>query len=904
MIVESIDLKHVGPFVASARIGPLTSGLNVFGANNETGKTTVVRALTRVLFDKHTCRSEEIKGLQPVGTSLAPTVVVIFENGGIRFRVAKTFLEAPQSQLSQWANDQWQLIAEGDKADNRLQEVLHSEQPGRGATKPEHWGMFAYLWAQQGEPVVWPEWGGETGQDIRSRLVKVELDPLIEHLRKALAEEYGTLFTDQGRTKARGPLGVAEEEKARLGIQLEEVHQKAKELEESQTRFQAVAEEVTTLEQEAEEKQKAAEETSGRAREVEMLLQELETRKREFDAAQGKLHAIEDDIRLINQAQETMKDIEAQRKESLDLLGKVSKREATLAREHMKAHTTLNREQENSATMQKQLDRVQGILKYRRAAQELKPLRLQSEQASARVKEIDGLESQRSSIPPVSTQKIDNLGALDQDIRQVEGKLEVIGLSVELRPDTAQLVDVTESGKTKKLALRPGQTETLKSGQALRLRLHSWGRIQVRSGATEVEQLQKEGREKRRELTEALSKLGVKTVAEAKSLSEIRRDLDAKIREAQRDLKRSLGEFADIRELQSEMNQRAAVVKALEEALRPSRKERSEPTAAIDGEEERLKVEMKASDRRIRQLTRDATNLGDELTSCRRQKHDVETELARQQERHNSAQEQIRHTQSQYSAGIGKAKVEAQQGFAEAEARVSAMQSKLPPDARMMHERNRRAARAAEEAAQDLRQKKEERDRLTGRLETLGAEGIFSKETELLERIDDKRRESEAARRRGWAARLLYDLIERRKQAATRAVLAPLQEQLSTTFADLTGQRTRKVFLDESLAVRGIGRTETEMHPFKLLSQGAKEQLVLSLRLAVAATTAEHGRQLLILDDVLANTDSVRQQRLLDLLQSAAESLQILVLTCHAERYRGVGKTIDVTYPRDASAVS
>ena len=51
---------------------------------------------------------------------------------------------------------------------------------------------------------------------------------------------------------------------------------------------------------------------------------------------------------------------------------------------------------------------------------------------------------------------------------------------------------------------------------------------------------------------------------------------------------------------------------------------------------------------------------------------------------------------------------------------------------------------------------------------------------------------------------------------------------------------------------------------------------------------------ILILDDVLVNTDPVRQERVLDYLQQISTDVQILVLTCHSSMYRGVGHAVDL----------
>ena len=51
---------------------------------------------------------------------------------------------------------------------------------------------------------------------------------------------------------------------------------------------------------------------------------------------------------------------------------------------------------------------------------------------------------------------------------------------------------------------------------------------------------------------------------------------------------------------------------------------------------------------------------------------------------------------------------------------------------------------------------------------------------------------------------------------------------------------------------------------------------------------AKNERQLVVLDDVLAATDAGRLARVMTVLEEAAQRLQILILTCHPERYRGL----------------
>ncbi|MCG8448722.1 MAG: hypothetical protein MI725_03955, partial [Pirellulales bacterium] len=72
------------------------------------------------------------------------------------------------------------------------------------------------------------------------------------------------------------------------------------------------------------------------------------------------------------------------------------------------------------------------------------------------------------------------------------------------------------------------------------------------------------------------------------------------------------------------------------------------------------------------------------------------------------------------------------------------------------------------------------------------------------------------------------------------------------------------------------------------LSRGTREQLFLSVRLAIVATFARRGIQLpMVLDDVLVNFDAVRAQRAAEALSEfAAGGHQLLVFTCHEHMWQ------------------
>ena len=356
-----------------------------------------------------------------------------------------------------------------------------------------------------------------------------------------------------------------------------------------------------------------------------------------------------------------------------------------------------------------------------------------------------------------------------------------------------------------------------------------------------------------------------------------------------------IGEWDSPENFRAENN---AIARRLEAATRNfSNEENAQTHSQLEAAEEKSRVRLAEHEAALKSCQQEMKKLREIFAAASATRQTREKKLVELSARRDALERQISEIIARYFSlgenGLNAAKQKAQSVFFQTEARLLETRRKLPHDFERLPERNRRAAAAAEEVAAALERKRREHTALEATLKTLGAEGLYSRETLLIERHEMKLREAETARTRGLAARLAHDLIEHRKLAATRSVLEPLEARLSAAFAEITGDFGRRVFLDENLQITGTGRTRADAVSFQNLSQGAKEQLLLCLRLAVAEELAQSdGGQIVILDDVLVNTDSGRQQRVLDLLQNAANKLQLLILTCHAERYRGIGREL------------
>jgi uncharacterized protein YhaN len=102
-------------------------------------------------------------------------------------------------------------------------------------------------------------------------------------------------------------------------------------------------------------------------------------------------------------------------------------------------------------------------------------------------------------------------------------------------------------------------------------------------------------------------------------------------------------------------------------------------------------------------------------------------------------------------------------------------------------------------------------------------------------------------------------------------------------FRQLTQGRYERVFTRLGQRQLWVQTPQGDSLPVDALSSGAREQLFLSLRLALAGEFASRGACLpLVLDDVLVNFDRIRAGTALEVLQRFAQGgNQVLLFTCH-----------------------
>lgn len=119
-----------------------------------------------------------------------------------------------------------------------------------------------------------------------------------------------------------------------------------------------------------------------------------------------------------------------------------------------------------------------------------------------------------------------------------------------------------------------------------------------------------------------------------------------------------------------------------------------------------------------------------------------------------------------------------------------------------------------------------------------------------------------------------------------------LAAQATTYFDRITGEQGRSVELGPDFKVTVRTADGKSVLPAQL-SQGARDQLYFSLRLAIADLLADQSKLPFILDDPFLNSDAERLQRIRQALVSAAEERQIWLFT-HQEQFADWGESVSL----------
>ncbi|GAA4799571.1 DUF2813 domain-containing protein [Corynebacterium canis] len=847
MILHSIVIEHVRGIEHLELTDIPDAGVLVIFGENEAGKSTILDALHTVLNVRHTSMAKGIKALQPVGQDAGPRIRVEASVGPYRFSIDKTYLRKKSAALHIMSPNVERLT--GAEADQRLEAIL-AEHLDRD--------LFEALLMRQGavdahvRAVGIPSLVAALDQGEREEAVDDSA------LMKRVDTEYARYFTVKTGA-VTGELKAAEQQHAEAERAVTAARAELRELEHYVSRHAAATSQLEETRKrrpsaEAElqrEELRHADAVAAQER-IERARAALDTAQAELDLAESAVTARERINELLRQARARLAELQAGTEEfELE-----AERERV---EKAKLTEALQRAREHATATAEALRKVQATVQ---ACRDAASLRSAEELAKALEEAEEAVVQCRAGLPQRRVEQRDVERAEEAQLRLRTAEIERDAVAATLTLSAVEQTDVTVNGE--QVTVTDDGTQFALSGETV---FEVGGVTAVISAGREGEAANRAVARARQELEELLAQLGYSNVD---AVRKAKREHDASFAALQ-DAKRNLRALQPRDETLTQLRARIARLREQEfgdlptleeaEAAVPQAEADSESAAA---EVAKLRAELDgwAESKAWAELQVHRARVADAAAAVER----AEMELKSAEESNPS---------SLLRANIDRAK-ERRTAAATALEQARSVDLDIKLAAQMLA--------GARELLKNLGE-----DELTAEKTLAELSGRITQATGAAERCERAEAAEQLAsarliaiRRRADAVSLLRDTLLRHREVAREKYAQPFVDALTHLAKPIFGNDVGFT-LTEGLEIE---RREVKNIPLNIeaLSGGAKEQLAILTRLAIAQLVSNDGVPIII-DDALGNSDSVRVSLMSTLFSELGRSRQVLILTCDQNRY-------------------
>jgi len=887
MILHNLRVIHWRSLLNPVELGPFSDRLNVIHAPNGTGKSSLFEAMRRALFDAHHVSGEEIEAVRPWGRALAPQVHVEFTQSGVRYRIEKTFLDGAAARLLRFENGTFQPLADSRNADAKLREIIAaSDAPGRGLSKPEHWGLAEVLWAPQGSLHL-DSLSSSVTENLRTALGVQLSGEAGNRLEELLEERYQTYFTKGGKPrtgKQAAPILALESEHESTFAERQERLEHQQRFEETGRAVEDARQKRGQARLEADALRESVAQTQQQT-ETYLRLQSELTQKRQIEqAAKERFEAIGQSLELIGNAREeiTRFQIKIQNGEPLvtDL--------ATELKQGTDAANDARRKRDETRRQRSSLDeRTAEVEDARAYVEDTKA----HQTLAARMDKLRRLEAdlkvgkaKRAALVAPDDKTIRDVRKFVTAREKAQAALRASLIHLTVQPKKKTTIHRESPDETK--AVAAGKAATFSGSPEVRIDIEGFGIIQASGPEGDAEAHEEALQEAESKLTKLTQPYGTQDPDRLQLLREQADEVDRKTQQLEEQISELLDEDSN-----DELNQQLAELEArIQERLGrfPAWKKQSPTVSDLKSALEKQRKTVEAGI----EIAEDAFDKAQSTAQALEKRHgEADAELKNARLNLEAAQGRLKELtkDGQSDEARTQSRQESLMAWEAAKTKAKDCETKLndiPGDPQKDLQKLERQLKALEEAEAKAR---DDENKAEGRLQTLATEGAYSKLVACEEKLADLDARIRRERLRMDATKLLYDTVTSCKAAIVAAVAAPVERTATNMLGRIAGPRLGTVQFTENFVPVGV-RPEIIREPVDLnnLSGGEQEQLFLITRLALGQVLAKEERQLVVLDDVLNATDTGRLARVLTLLEESADHLQIVILTCHPERYKAL----------------
>lgn len=867
MKVQSIRIEQLRQFRQPLEIRDLGPGINLFVGPNESGKSTLVRAIRAAFFERY--KSSSVEDLRPWGDSAAaPEVAIEFEWQGEHWRLNKRFLRQKRCDLQIGGR-----ACSGEEAEDQLSTLLGYEFAGSGASKPKHWGIPGLLWVEQGQ-----------GQEIDDAVDSAEA-----HLQSALGGNVSELTSSIGDAvfervrEERNKLRTASTDKptgelAKAIKHVADLESHHAELLDKVDSYRSLVDRLGDLlvaqKQDDSKPWLTFRADAKAARQqldaIKALQSEQDRENRELQQNEESQRLCSESLQYGSQRQALLAERQRELSTATQALADKQALEPSLLKRLQQAQS-----QSQAAGEQLRLARLQEQRCERQAALQLLKASLHDakqklEQAKSETASLLQQRAQLASLV-VEPATLKQLKALAQELDRLQILEQTAATKLRYQFEAGQVAQLNG------VAIE-GASEQLLSALGI-LEIEGVGRLEIYPGGTDLAVTAERKRQCEQERLALLDRLGVVDLQQAEDNAVLAQRLEGEIGSLQKAIAQLAPDGIDAL---------AQTVQSLRERTEYGRSQLDQMPAASDSD---ITVDLAQE-----QLSDAAERLSDLESALADQRREVAL-LAQQVEHLAGECKRLqreaddpanRDREQQLLQQLGMLKIEQRRLEQSLQQRSQEINSARPD---ILEQDIKRLELSADAAEQSSRQRDREIQDLRVRLEVMGAEGLEEQSAEVQTTLQAARGRLDELERRADALSLLQRLLQEKRQELTQRLQAPLQKHLNHYLQLLFPQAS--LVVDEHLKpvqlARG-SRADAFHEALGALSFGAREQMGLISRLAYADMLKEAGKPtLIILDDALVHSDSQRLAQMKRVLFDAAQRHQILLFSCHPENWQDLG---------------
>ena len=740
------------------------------------------------------------------------------------------------------------------------------------------------LWTPQGRLAL-KEVSGAVVDRIRDSLSQQLSSAAARSLEQRIHDEYLRIFTPTGQLRRgkEAPLLVG------LRTQLQEIQDREEEAREVCELFEAKSTEVRRR---MAERQQAAEEE----RRLEQRLRELRKQAEQFNRlkaereqfqAQAKAAETEHDqlrrqIAEIARLRKELRRVEEELRQQREELPLVEAEEKRLREGEEQAQKALAEARRARAAVEGLREQVAAAYQLERVAAERSELGEVFEKVQREQEKITAWQAEASSSKAPSAEELSRLREILQQRETVRAQLEAALIHVEVEP-LRDLTVFSEEAGGKSEVVPAGRTVHFEGSPSVSVEIRGVARIRARGPAAAVPELRETLAELEQGLDDLRRRLGTDDVRQLEQRFAEHERRQQLIREAVARVQAWLG-GRRVEDVATAMAEREEILASLWDRY-PQWEEAPPNARVLEEEADRART---VAEKKLAVAEQAWSEVREQRSKAERKLDKCREKLAANELRRDALQQQL-----EMALSDGRTDEEREALARELALRWEAARHRLAQVEQQLSQFGgdpSRQVQTLEAQREKLREKADralaEEQRAQGELERLATEAPYS----LLSAIEEERRaceeKLEREQLRAQAIALLYRTLEHCRQEALASVARPLEDRVSRLLEEVAGRPLGQVQLGGTLSATAVQPEKmSEAVELDHLSGGEQEQLHLLVRLALAETLAQAERQLVVLDDALVVTDRTRLERLLALLEAEAERVQVLVLTCHPERY-------------------